>query len=926
MKLIPILASFMMAGMTISVQAETEPRQLQLTDIMKFESLVKPQLAANGQVMAVEVRPDRGDSHVLVKRTDNSKSYQMANAAKPIISQDGRFVAAELPITLLDKASKDKKALKKLKAGMQLLDTHTGEIQTFERVESFAFNQQGTALVIWFEPPEKDKKADKDNNQDDDASDAVTPDKSDVGRPMTVMLLKSQQALAFEAVNRYALAKASSQLLLSVVTDEGDLLLLIDAASGKQTPVHQSDDQVIGALALSGDGQQQAFIVGDRTTHIDERVYQLRLVQAGNVSKVADNRHWPLNRYSQLRFDEQGRQLFFGRVPEVSRVLALEKITTTEDLYDIDKISAQRNLNLWHGDDARIKPNEIKQYEAKVKQTYWAALDTKHGRIQQLADPDVMDVHWPVAGDQVLMSTDKPYLKMITWAGFYRDYYVYDLKRGERRLVLTQQASSQRPSMSANGRYMVYFQQGQVKLYEVAADRHVSLTAELGVPFANEDHDYPSSAPGYGFGPWLADDSGVLVYDKYDIWQLSTQGKAPIKLTSGRESAQQFRLTGLIDTKDKISTIEANQALLVTAYSERTKADSLHRVNVGQSGTQLLMNDAAKVSVVARAELDDTLLLTKERYDLFPDLYAAKLFAPADARQLTDLDKQRQPFKWSQAELVQWTGGDGRQLDGVLIKPTNYQAGKPVPVLVYFYRFMSDRLHAFPQMKVNHRPNFAWYSDNGYAVFLPDIRFEVGYPGPSSVQALTSGVQKLIDMGIADANAVGIQGHSWGGYQTAFVVTQTPIFKAAVSGAPVSNMTSAYSGIRHGTGLARQFQYETGQSRIGESLFDAQQKYIENSPVFYADRIKTPMMIMFGDKDDAVPWEQGIEMYLAMRRAGKDVVLLQYEDEPHHLKKYPNKLDYSVRMMQYFDHYLKGAKAPMWLEQGEAYLERPDAD
>jgi dipeptidyl aminopeptidase/acylaminoacyl peptidase len=325
--------------------------------------------------------------------------------------------------------------------------------------------------------------------------------------------------------------------------------------------------------------------------------------------------------------------------------------------------------------------------------------------------------------------------------------------------------------------------------------------------------------------------------------------------------------------------------------------------------------------VLGRSKDVDAIVFSKERFDLFPDLYTASYSAPQNAFKQTDLDVQRQAFNWSKAELVHWTNGDGKPLEGVLIKPTHYQAGQRYPVLVYYYRFMTDRLHAFPQMNINHRPNLAWYINNGYAVFLPDIRFEVGYPGASSVQALTSGVQKLIDMGIADPEAIGLQGHSWSGYQTAFAITQTKLFKAAVAGAPVANMTSAYSGIRHGTGLARQFQYETGQSRIGASLFAAPQKYIENSPVFYADRIQTPLMIMFGDKDDAVPWEQGVEMYLAMRRAGKEVVFLQYEDEPHHLKKYPNKLDYSVRMLEYFDHYLKGKPAPAWLSKGEAYVE-----
>ena len=220
---------------------------------------------------------------------------------------------------------------------------------------------------------------------------------------------------------------------------------------------------------------------------------------------------------------------------------------------------------------------------------------------------------------------------------------------------------------------------------------------------------------------------------------------------------------------------------------------------------------------------------------------------------------------------------------------------------------------------VNHRPCFPFYTSNGYVVFLPDIRFEVGQPGFAASKCLVPGVQKLIDMGIADPKAVALHGHSWSGYQTAFVITQTNIFAAAIAGAPVSNMTSAYSGIRWGSGLARQFQYEKSQSRIGGTLWDSRQKYIDNSPVFFADRIKTPLLIQFGDKDGAVPWYQGIELYLAMRRLDKECIFLQYRNEPHHLKQYANKLDYSMKMKQYLDHYLKGKPAADWIKKGVRY-------
>lgn len=615
-------------------------------------------------------------------------------------------------------------------------------------------------------------------------------------------------------------------------------------------------------------------------------------------------------------------------MPEVSKVLSLKAFKTEADLLDEAVIRDSRGLKLWHGDDPRIKPHEIKTFDKLKKHTLTAVWHLGQNKVVQLATPEVPEVDTLEFGRFVMAKSSEPYLKEITWAGFFSDFYLVDTLDGERHLIAKRQPSNSEPVVSPNGRFAAFFREGQVQLWDAQSGKHRSLTASLNVPFADEDHDYPSEAPGYGFGPWLADESALLVYDKFDIWQLATQeGTAALKLTDGRKDGISYRVEGLYQAKDELpATLKAGQTLLLQGYNERTKADGFYRAQVGKSGVKTQLAKDEKLHVLARAKDANTVIFSRERFDKYPDLYSADVNDIGDFERLTRLDGQRDKFAWSKAELVHWTNTDGKPLDGVLIKPAGYQSGKRYPVLVYFYRFMSDRLHAFPDMRINHRPNFAWYADQGYAVFLPDIRFEIGYPGNSSVQALTSGVQKLIEMGIADPKAVGIQGHSWGGYQTAFAVTQTNIFAAAITGAPVGNMTSAYSGIRHGTGLARQFQYETGQSRIGESLMQAPLKYVENSPVFYADRIKTPMMIMFGDKDDAVPWEQGVELYLAMRRAGKDVVLLQYEGEPHHLKQYGNKLDYSVRMKEYFDHYLKGVPAPEWLKQGEPYREYDKAD
>ncbi|MGI2021959.1 prolyl oligopeptidase family serine peptidase [Shewanella glacialipiscicola] len=938
MKLISITSAMLLSiGILPPVLAENSTKPLTLTDIMHFESLCKPVISDKGQVIAVESSPDRGNSHVIVKNILSQLAYQVAGGSDPQVSHDGRYVAVAVKPSLLTLETSDAKAKKKLKSAMVLLDTQTGTQTRFERVQEFTFSDEGKHLAIWFEADDESKKEAESKAIETlvevGTASIAKPakpkvDKFDQGRRFTLLSLENQtQQIDIEQVTGYVFDKGNRRLALAVndIANKQHQLQLVDLNTNKKTVVFDSPSQQVGALALAKNGRWLAFTQGKDSELPHGRRYQLSLVDlsSGKINKTPESPEWKLNRYTHLSFSLDSERLFFGRVPEVSQQLSLQKITEEKDLFDADIVTAQRGLKVWHGDDPRIKPHEIKQYEDEQKRSYLAVLHLGSNNLVQLGDKTVPDVTISQHKRFMLASSDLPYRKMATWAGFYQDYYLVDINTGLKVPFLTQQPSDAEPSLSGNGKYVVYYQQGNVYLYDIEQAQRSNLTRSLKVSFADEDHDYPSSAPGYGFGPWLKDDAGILVYDKYDVWQFNTESKAGFTLTEGKGRAHkiQYRLEGLVDKPDEPTELAYNATILLHGYSDKTKADGFYQARLGEAGIKTLMQGEYKLTVLGRSHDADTIVFSKERFDLFPDLYTASYSAPQNAVKQTDLDKQRQAFNWSQAELVHWTNGDGKPLDGVLIKPTNYQADKRVPVLVYYYRFMTDRLHAFPQMNINHRPNFAWYINNGYAVFLPDIRFEIGYPGASSVQALTSGVQKLIDMGVADPDAIGLQGHSWSGYQTAFAITQTKMFKAAVAGAPVANMTSAYSGIRHGTGVARQFQYETGQSRIGASLFAALQKYIENSPVFYADRIQTPLMIMFGDKDDAVPWEQGVEMYLAMRRAGKDVVFLQYEDEPHHLKKYPNKLDYSIRMMQYFDHYLKGTPAPAWLSKGEAYVE-----
>jgi len=272
---------------------------------------------------------------------------------------------------------------------------------------------------------------------------------------------------------------------------------------------------------------------------------------------------------------------------------------------------------------------------------------------------------------------------------------------------------------------------------------------------------------------------------------------------------------------------------------------------------------------------------------------------------------------WGTAELVKWKGPNNEDMRGILYKPENFNPENKYPMIVYFYEKYTDRInYYYPVAPSRSVINFPLYNSNGYVIFLPDISYDIGYPGESALKYVMSGTAYVISLGFIDENNVGLQGQSWGGYQVAYIVTQTNFYKCAMAGAPVANMTSAYGGIRLESGIVRSHQYEDTQSRIGVTLWDSLSLYIKNSPLFLADKISTPLLLMANDADGAVPWQQGIEFFNALRRLDKKVWMLTYNDDQHNLTKWPNRVDLSIRMKQFFDHYLKGEPMPKWMSEG----------
>ncbi len=914
----------------------SDKRALSVTDIMKFKAIQDVQISDNGNWIAYSAVPDRGIITGIIKSANSDVTYEIEEGTKPVFNKNASWAIFTQAIPLLEKEQATKKEKKNLKSGLVLINTQTGKQLSFKRVKSAAFSGDSKYVGILFEATveKKDKKDKKDNDSDESNDEKKAKhylEKKQLGNPFQLIKLANNEVETIENVQQFQFSESGSQLVYSIVDKDGQNNSLIVRNLNKQATVvlHQTELGSYPHFKWNKKGNILAYLVGSYTTVEKQRQHKLHLFKKGkkNSSKALkiSNEGWFISHDNKLTWSKDGERLFFGQKPvQIEVEKTDDKISNYDDLFNIEKLLAKKELQVWHGDDPRIKPHQAKKYEDDQKHHYLTVYHLRNKKSKLLANESMTKAKSTNNSNTVLAYSTLPYRKEITWEGSFNDVYSVDLSSGKKQLITKKLSSNETPELSPTGKYVTFYRDNHFWLYNSKNQTTINLTkkitTEQGISFANELHDYPSKAPGYGIAGWLEKDKAVLIYDRYDIWMISPKGKT-INLTQGDGRKRQviYRIVKTDKEQDYFST---GQTLLVHAYYDQLKHHGFYQLQSNKAGLSKLLEDKKKFSFIKKAKHSDNFIFTREDMQEFPDLWIAnsdKDSLMANYKKLTNVNPQSKNFSWGKPMLVNWRSTKGKPLQGVLIKPANYVEGKRYPVVVYYYRYYSQRLYSFSQMKVNHRPNFPFYTSNDYAVFLPDIKFDVGTPGYSATSSLVPGIEKIIDLGIADPDAIGLHGHSWSGYQTAFVITQTDIFKAAVAGAPVTNMTSAYSGIRLKSGLARQFQYEQAQSRIGASLYEKPLLYMENSPIFFADRINTPLLIQFGDIDGAVPWQQGIEMYLAMRRLNKPVIMLQYEGEPHHLKKYPNKVDYTLKMKAFFDHHLKGEPAPKWMTEGVKY-------
>lgn len=967
-------------GVTSFAQQQTEsnqqapsPRALTIADADHWKSVRQFVLAPNGEWSGHFVMPSEGDGTLLIARTDGSgddvqkgsedesagkddkesgqadakkanKNDASGSQAKPSnrysfvvgpgsskieFSHNSKFAAyLEAPKEKAAKAAK--KTDQPLKRKVVLLNLETGKKTEFESAQTFSFSGENPKCLAIHKMKPKGRPS---GDAGWDGTDLLVHDlqsgsQINIGNvksfsfnkpgDLLAMVIDAQgkagngvQLLHVDDSRIELLESGKSKYGSMSWTREGDAIALLKANQDKK---YENDRRTLLAFSDVGDANQEKMIL-DPTAD----------------PSIPDNMTISANRNPQWSDDRSA--VFFG-------IQELKKTKKKEDAKTEDKSETKENgsekkpgskasdekdagLVIWHWEDPRLQSMQQKQ-ESRDKNKFDLCVHlVESNSTLRLADDEITRVSVARPYKFAVGTDNRKYELDGNLDGRrLQDVYTIDLSTGKRKLVL--EKARHVFGVSPNGVSMLYYKkdEGHFYVYDMAKGTHTNITEKAAVSFVNTEDDHNVINPPRRPVGWTTEGSHVLLTDGWDIWKVSIDGSEAENLTVNGKT-EQIRYTNPHRFDRDVEGVDMSKPVYLSAYGEWTKKAGFARLMPGAAGVEMLIWDDASYGGLSKLK-DHPIYSFSRSTRKVPTSYHLGGPDLKEPSQLTDLSQQQEKFIWSDGvKLVDYTNEKGVKLQGAIHLPANYIEGKKYATIVYMYEKLSQTANRFDSPRTGGF-SAAIYTSNGYAVFNPDIVFEINDPGRSSLDCISAGLDAAIELGVVDPERVGLHGHSWGGYQTAFLITQTDRFKAAVAGAPLTNMISMYSSIYWNSGSANQPIFESSQGRFEGGFWDNLDAYARNSPVYYADQVTTPLLLLHNDQDGAVDWNQGIEYFNTLRRLRKPIVMLQYTGENHGLRKPENRKDYSYRMLDFFNHHLKDADPPKWWSDGIKHLEMKD--
>ena len=874
--------------------AQNASKSLTIDDLVTWQRITDREISDNGKWVACKMEPWEGDATVYLYAAQGQETATFSPADKFAFSaSSGYLVVTQTPgKSTVDSLKVLKTKEDKMPMNTLVIYSVAGKKETIDSLKTFKLADEADWIAY--------QRGRKDST-------------------LYVRSLDGSKTFQFPTVTDFQFAKKSGMLYYTSAAEGEAGIFTLNPEKGSPALIKKGKG-VFKQTTFDEKGERLAFLYcADKDSSYkalslwlsEHNAPAKEIATRGNRAFPAE---WVINENGMLQFSKSASRLFFGTSPEPR-----QKDTT--------QLAENRpNVQVWSWDEPVQYTVQNYNKEKDLKKGYQAVYNLGNGSIFQLANEELPNIQLGNEGDAplALLSTSRPYSLSSMWEARTRsDYYTVSLDNGERKQIA--KADYGRFRLSPQGKYAYWYGETDSCWYTIALaeGKLYRLTTPESFPAWDEENDVPDYPYAHGAAGWTANDQSLLIYDRYDIWKFDpTAATSPINLTvNGRKEKLSYRLEQL-DKEARF--IDLGKPQLLKGFNETTKGYGFYNARLSApAAPKTLLAGNYMLRSINKAKNTDDVIYTMETFQQYPDIHYSTL-AFKKSVQLTHGDKQQEGFIWGTAELVSWISLDGRPLEGVIYKPANFDPNKKYPMMVNFYERNSETLYNY-RMPEPHRSTIDYhlYNSNEYIIFNPDIRYVDGYPGESCYNCLMPGITMMIAKGYIDDKGIGAQGHSWGGYQVAYLATRTNLFSAIESGAPVVNMFSAYGGIRWGSGMARSFQYEHTQSRLGATPWSSPLRYLENSPLFTMDKVQTPILIMHNDADGHVPWYQGIEYFVAMKRLGKPCWLLNYTGEPHWPMHMANRIDFQRRMFQFFNHYLKNQKMPKWMSEGVPAVEQP---
>ncbi|MCZ6834143.1 MAG: prolyl oligopeptidase family serine peptidase [Planctomycetota bacterium] len=871
-------------------------------------------LTPDGRWLAYGLRRVNRERELRVRQLDGETEHAFAQGANPIFSQDGAWLAWTISLTEEEQERLTEQE-KPVRQSAGLLDLESGEERTFDDVQRHAFDETGRFLVLLGYAPDEPKGK---------------------GADLRLLELESGIETTFGNVAEFAWNESGSMLALLIMTgaDQSNGVQVFDAANGRLRGLDSTPSAYQG-LAWREESSDLAVLRSIEPASEEESTYLIRAWRGldgddftrhelDGETEGIDEAH-EVVRHGNVSWSDDGTMIAFGVRPiededdKEEKEADSEETEADDDTEEEDKDKAKKDkgddtdlpgLQIWHSDDVRIIPGQMASKERDARRVLRSVWHLVEDRVVTIGSDLMARMELLEGWRHAIERITSPYPWEEKFGRPYHEAWVIDVTTGERERMHEKVRYSWG---SAGGHYLLTFDGEHYSATDLRTGDRVNLTRDLPTTFANTEYDTPTDIlPPHGVGGWLADDEAVLLYDRFDVWRIAPDGSGARRLTRGAGNEVIHRLADL-DPEEE--AYDADRSLYFHTRGEWTERQGYVRLQPGSDTPEVLMSLDKRTSGLTKAEEAEVYLYSVQSREDSPDYFVA---GPdlASPRQMSMTNPFQEDFAWTRSQLVEFESESGRRLQAGLLFPANFDPAKRYPMIVYTYELLTPRIHSYEVPDERRYYNYIAWTQQGYFVLLPDIVYRAGDPGVSALEAVRPAVAKIVELGYADAERVGLIGHSWGGYQAAYLPTRTDIFAASVAGAPLTDFVSFMGQIHWNPGMAELSHWETGQARMAVPYWEDPEAHLRNSPLHRVHEMTTPMLMVHGNKDGVVEFFQSTVFYNFARRAEKQMVLLVYEGEDHGFRKKANQIDYHRRILEWFGHYLKGEPAPDWITEG----------